>query len=467
MRSTDRHHGRAIGASPADLLPEALEPRQVLAAGPATAFQTTGNEVANLGGSPSDAIAVEFNQDGKQDMVVAMEKQVYFLRGRGGGRFDEPVQIQRLNAKAGLVSVGDFNADGRPDFVSVQPGRTGGYMRLFLNTGDGQFQLVSYARTGTAVESVINGDLNFSAGDEIVVQGRSAEVNPQTGQSDYELRLFRIDLNQPALGDGTPGAALVDSGVYRTASRMGTAIIAPVVHNSPFIVVGREDPSNPGQGLVEFLVANTAPLPGLDLRGSISGIQGTPTASAYGDFNSDGKGDLLVSTLQYPSGGQAGIDSGTFTARTYEFVRRGFDFDVQFETPAVIDQRSLAGQGGMARTWAPEYKVTGPWNINNDDRPDFGVSIVQDFNSGANRSARREASWVQFLQNSDGTFASSTVASRVVTGVRADVPFDRVVTFLPNDVRRTGRPDLVFIDQTSFSDVPRFRALYNIKAINV
>jgi hypothetical protein len=246
---------------------------------------------------------------------------------------------------------------------------------------------------------------------------------------------------------------------------MGVPAIANVVNNDTFIVVGREDPSAAGQGLVDFVnLVNDTGTPRLNLRGSIGGFAGVPTGVAIGDVNDDAKVDLAVSTLQYPSGGTSGASTGTFTGRTYLFTRKGFVFDVQFNDPAVIDQRTIAGASGMNRTWDPEYRVSGPFNINNDGRPDFGLSVVQDFNTGAGRAAKREASFVQLLQNADGSFTPSTVASMVTTGNRADVPYDRVVTFLPNDVRGVGRPDLVFIQQSSFNATPLFRALYNVKA---
>ena len=96
---------------------------------------TAGNVEYNVGGLPYLAKPYDLNGDGKPDLVVEAEGDtgdfVSVLLNQGGGRL---AAAKDVLDKAGSITVGDINDDGKPDIVSVTA-----KLSVLVNNGDGTF----------------------------------------------------------------------------------------------------------------------------------------------------------------------------------------------------------------------------------------------------------------------------------------------------------------------------------------
>ncbi len=91
---------------------------------------------------PTDAVVIDLNQDGREDLVVCSFGnrlgRFSWFEGRERGGYEEHVLLDRPGAVRSEVR--DFNGDGRPDIlVMMAQAREGLY--LFLNQGQGRFKM--------------------------------------------------------------------------------------------------------------------------------------------------------------------------------------------------------------------------------------------------------------------------------------------------------------------------------------
>lgn len=119
------------------------------------------------------ARAIDFNQDGKLDVVVfgyrtnapdsytLHRSEIQFLQNKGNGVFEDVTDTVRVgydtSGHAGYVPLfRDFNGDGRPDlFVSQPDWLSSGYRStsLLIQTADGRFVDTAKAELNTLIES--------------------------------------------------------------------------------------------------------------------------------------------------------------------------------------------------------------------------------------------------------------------------------------------------------------------------
>jgi hypothetical protein len=234
----------------------------------------------DAGSSPSAVAVGDFNGDGKQDLAVAnyYSANVSVLLGKGDGTF-----LPAVNYAAGVgpdaVAVGDFNGDGKPDLAVANLG--------------------TYPYYSDSSVSVLlgNGDGTFQAAQNFPAgpagdSPRSVAVGDFNGDDTPDLAVANFD-NPTYSSDGSVSVLLGNGdGTFQP----------PVDHaaggNPQFVAVGDFNGDGKqdlvavyGAGGVSVLLGkgDGTFLPGI---GYLAGSG--PVSVAVGDFNGDGTPDLAV-----------------------------------------------------------------------------------------------------------------------------------------------------------------------------
>jgi uncharacterized protein (TIGR03437 family) len=107
------------------------------------------------------AVAADFNQDGRVDLLVHDGISLGVLLGNGDGTFRPGARIERSPGLSETnLAVADFNADGHPD-IAVNSGAAYAYsVSIFLGQGDGTFlrSVSTSVTSGTLLVADLNGD---------------------------------------------------------------------------------------------------------------------------------------------------------------------------------------------------------------------------------------------------------------------------------------------------------------------
>jgi hypothetical protein len=312
-----------------------------------TSLNSTGNVfltagVLGTGGSGPTAVAVgDFNKDGHLDVVVTNSgnNNVGVLLGKGDGTFQAPV-ITSVACNPSWVTVGDFNGDGIPDIAVVAPGCFTTVVDVLLGNGDGTFTLktsISFFGAQTVTAGDFNGDGKLDLAVVAQAQGSSDAVAILLGNGDgtFQSPLATslgglVGAWQAAVGDfnkdghqdlaistrnesgstasGKDVIVLLGNGDGTFKSPLTTLALTTAgygIATGDFNHDGNLDlvATTPGDGGVSIFLGdgagNFTPVnnPGsLTLPTASAVIPGyaTPTSVAVGDFNNDGKPDVLV-----------------------------------------------------------------------------------------------------------------------------------------------------------------------------
>ena len=241
-----------------------------------------------VGKSPQAMAVGDFNADGKLDLVVINEGTppsggngaVFLLPGNGDGTFQGPVQLSADQFPLS-IAVADLNGDGKPDLILGDG--VNGRVTILLGKGDGTFQQPSTVTVGgtSAVGALAVGDFNADKKLDIVAAVSAGPV-------------FIL------LGNG--------AGTFSTPTQIATNA------TSPHLLAGDFD----GDGKLDLVLRSETPTPPgcrrppcfafdrvTTLRGNGDGTfsAGTLVLSVLrtslgnlggGDFNADGKQDLIV-----------------------------------------------------------------------------------------------------------------------------------------------------------------------------
>ncbi|MFZ9822510.1 MAG: tandem-95 repeat protein [Gemmataceae bacterium] len=233
---------------------------------PQTSFATW-----NKGGK---VITADVNNDGKQDIVVQnigyaepnsgpRYDYVSVFLGKGDGGFNSRIDTP-TGSYSNWLGSGDFNGDGKVDFVT--PNYCGESITILLGRGDGSFnrQDISNAGGTTSPSFVTTGDVNGDGKIDILTTNQnSSNVSVFLGRGDGSFQAPNL-LSTSAI----PNRIVL--GDFNSDGKMDL-----VVHTSPGSV-----PTNTlflGTGTGSF-TANS----NIAIAGEL----------AVGDFNSDGKQDL-------------------------------------------------------------------------------------------------------------------------------------------------------------------------------
>lgn len=244
-------------------------------------------------GSSSDIITVvghgDFNGDGREDLIASdiangVQQNGLLFLSNGDGTYDAPVRLAQPVAD-GKFSIGDFNHDGKLDFVAQ--GASGTQMRVYLGNGDGTFQTAKTVSDGTSdiLTRLIAADMNHDNRTDIV-----EAVTTQGGPDILQVWISN--------GDGT--------------FKAGQRITSGVLTTSFGMVTGDFD----GDGKPDVAVVRTfqGPTQIQVWYGDGAGNLGSPYQvtdpdgyeDLYGpdgvvDINGDGKSDLVTTRFQYGS----------------------------------------------------------------------------------------------------------------------------------------------------------------------
>lgn len=270
---------------------------------------------------PDDFVLADFRNTGRPDLLVIGLDGVptlFFAPNIGGGKFG-PFTLTTPAGCSGVLAVGDFNGDGKLDFVTasidtapIDPLK----LNVFLGNGDGTFRIAQTigfepGNQASSPLSVYAGDFNRDGKTDVLIldsglyellgNGDGTFQSPRTLFSQFG-GFTLADTNR----DGWPDLiALTD--------QMGTPVMAlsiPAIS----VFIGQADGSFQfSQTYAPYLDSLQIPLlpstaPPLNSFSAISG-----------DFNGDGNPDVAI--LQVPSPGQTqnffqilfGDGDGTFT----------------------------------------------------------------------------------------------------------------------------------------------------------
>jgi len=283
-------YGVAVGDFNGDSHPDIVVGRST---GNATGLTFASPVTLYDGGSNSRTFGVavaDFDSDGKLDMVVDQRSTGYlfYVRGNGDGTFQAAVQmpykLETYNATTPLV-VGDVNGDGRPDVVwgTMTSGADGavppvirvneGDVRVFLGNGDGTFVANTYVRSG----------VTFAAGTLMARIGG-------TGSRVTSLAVRDVDGNGRAdvvAGgiDAAPGVAATNT-VIRVIMSNGDGSFS--LDGTPLYSHSSTDGALQSSGPI-YYPANAS-----TSAWAVSALSPGPWGLAFGDFNNDGKQDVVV-----------------------------------------------------------------------------------------------------------------------------------------------------------------------------
>jgi len=385
----------------------------------------------------------DFNNDKKLDLAVEGDDQVFMMLGNDDGTFQAPVSVA---SGVNSVVVADLNGDGNLDLVGAQfnsPGSNGlpspipTNISVFLGDGTGHFPTVhSYTGQGTETfELMAVNDLNGDGHPDIAYLAGTPQIvfpNPATTR----IMTINILLNN---GDGTftPGKT------YNAGSQSPAGLVAAPLGSSKKVDLAFSN----ADGGISVLLGNG--------DGTFRGnpvVQASGSDAQLGDFNGDGKPDLILAdspppARYYPVAPEVllGNGDGTFTvAPTGQYGRFSCsilpgsfaigdynqDGKLDLAGPASSDIDVCLGNGDGTFTIGGDYfdqevqhTFALPADFNNDGKLDLAASDLGGFSI--------------LLGNGDGTFQNG-----IATGAKTPNSFP---IFAVGDFNNDGKQDVAVL----------------------
>ena len=377
-------------------------------------LQTDISNVSRQAGQPFGT--ADFNGDGRLDLYLG----TLVLLGNGDGTFTALPSHFSASRVELLVGVGDFNSDGKVDFVASVSYAD---LAIAFGNGDGTFTIgpVFYA---TERSSLVAGDFN---GD--------GKLDVAVGFSTDSVRLL--------LGDGKGHFATAES--LESGGLGPTSIAVGDFNRDGKIDLAVANPGQPPDRYGNFESPGSFEVHLADANGVFGtqriGIGKHPDYVVAGDFNGDGKLDLAVHSDQ--SAVLLGNGDGTFTKTlsysgsafpAFGAVAADFNGDGNDDVASVsgttltiavaTDQQAFSVAASY--TLPPGKYVVATADLNGDGKADLVLGRIDTTSSSAAGNV------ITFLGRGDGTF---------VNGTDDPVPF-AVSHVAISDFNGDGRPDV-------------------------
>ncbi len=270
---------------------------------------------SNVNGNPSPLAGGDFNGDGNTDVVVfgngSPTSGAYVLLGNGAGGFAAPA-FYPTGGIDGQLATGDFNGDGRLDLAVAG----GAAYSVLLGDGQGGFGPAVTTPLTFNAASIVAGDFNLDGKLDLVTASSSTVrllSGDGTGKFNGGPDNFILDQAYRANSGDFNGDGKLDVAVTNTSSAVsillgdGAGGFAPAQHfgtgpGPVYFVVGDFD----RDGKADLLTSDAGTDDLALLRGEGTGAFKTaslfaagliPFHAAGGDFNRDGRPDLAVANI--------------------------------------------------------------------------------------------------------------------------------------------------------------------------
>ncbi|MBI3414251.1 MAG: VCBS repeat-containing protein [Verrucomicrobia bacterium] len=281
------------------------------------------------GNFPNSLVVADLDGDGKPDLAVlnSITASVSVLINAGDGIFKNPLTIAtaKTASSGNTLLTGDFNHDGKADLAAVTPGS--GSISVLINKGDGGFQAAVYYDAGDDAFAVATGDVNGDGvldfavvikGGVSILLGRmdggfiaplsydayGSVINPGSiaigdfnGDGKADLAVT-VRGNSDIAGSGFVSVRLGlgtgnfgESANYRAGATPISVAVADVNTDGRLDLVVINDFKRQEQASVSVLLGK---VDGTFQDALNFDLSSYPTSVAVGDFNGDGRPDIVV-----------------------------------------------------------------------------------------------------------------------------------------------------------------------------
>jgi hypothetical protein len=348
--------------------------------------------------APFSAAVGDFNSDGKQDLLLTSFDNVVVRLGDGLGGFSGSTSISVGN-RPSSIAIGDFNNDGKQDFAAAAPGFTLGNNTAAVRLGDGLggFSGSTSVTVGTGNYWIAVGDFNrdgkhdfvtanfnantssvvlgdgvggFGAASSVSVGGHpiSIAIGDFNGDTSLDFATANVSSNNATVRLGSCGAAAPNTAPTITAQSGVTRQQGSPASNSQIATVGDAETgaagvtvtvtsANPSNGVTLSNIVNSAGNVTANIIASCTATNATFTLQA-----SDGS---LTSTASL----NVTVTANTPPSLTYANQSVGFGGSTTISPAAAGDNGSITGYTIQsvvpALTTAPTVNASGVVSITN------------------------------------------------------------------------------------------------------